>query len=68
MSLLKALALDFNINTNFSSKFSQYSISLVSKYSPPKCVLPFAAFSSNKPSSTESNEKSKVPIPNPQSQ
>jgi len=47
----------------FTNSAQQYSTSLLSKSSPPKCVSPAVALTSNIPSSMVSNETSKVPPP-----
>ena len=47
----------------FKKSAQQYSTSLLSKSSPPKCVSPAVALTSNIPSSIANNETSNVPPP-----
>ena len=64
LTLLKALAFDLiSIPVFLLNSPAQYSTSLLSKSSPPKWVLPFVALTSNKPSSKDNKETSKVPPP-----
>lgn len=47
----------------FKNSAAQYSTNLLSKSSPPKCVSPAVAFTSNMPSSIVNNDTSNVPPP-----